>query len=212
MAKQLATKLGYVYIDTGAMYRAVTWYAMENHLITDENFNKEALLDQLNRIALTFQFNPAKGFAEVYLNGENIEANIRSLAVSKWVSEVAAIPEVRKMLVQQQHQMGRKKGIVMDGRDIGTVVFPAAELKIFMTASAKTRAERRFKELKENGEEVAFEAVLKNIQERDYIDSTRKDSPLKKAPDAVLIDNSTLGHQEQFERLLSLAQNKINTK
>jgi cytidylate kinase len=206
VAKQLAKHLGYVYVDTGAMYRAVTYYAMQNGLIQKDDFNVEALIYQLDKIKINFKFNKSLGFAEVYLNGVNIEKAIRTLEVSSFVSKVAAISEVRKQLVkqQQQQQMRKDKGVVMDGRDIGTVVFPDAELKLFMTASAETRAKRRFDELIERGDKVTYEAVLANVQERDYLDSSRKDSPLVKAKDAIEIDNSNLSLQQQFDKVLQL--------
>ncbi|WP_372937573.1 (d)CMP kinase [Seonamhaeicola sp.] len=204
IAKQIANKLGYVYVDSGAMYRAVTLYAMKQGLINEDDFNVEALINQLNKIDISFKFNENLGFAEVYLNDENVEKAIRTLEVSGFVSKVAAVPEVRKKLVAIQQQIGNNKGVVMDGRDIGTVVFPNAELKIFMTASAETRAERRYKELIDRGDDVVYENVLKNVQERDYLDSTRKDSPLIKADDAIEIDNSNLSLQEQYEKVLGL--------
>ncbi|MGB5418037.1 (d)CMP kinase [Algibacter sp.] len=206
VAKQLAKALGYVYVDTGAMYRAVTYYTMKNELISKNDFNSEALIYQLSNINISFKFNEALGFAEVYLNGVNIEKQIRTLEVSSYVSKVAAISEVRQKLVEQQKKMGQDKGVVMDGRDIGTVVFPDAELKIFMTASAETRAERRFQELIERGDKVDYMDVLKNVQERDYIDSNREDSPLIKAKDAIEIDNSHMTLDEQFNKILQLAK------
>lgn len=204
VAKQLAKELGYVYVDTGAMYRAVTLYALRKQFISEDNFDISALIAELPLVSLKFIFNPELGFGEMYLNGENVEKEIRQMEVSQYVSKVAAIPEVRQMLVAQQQEMGKEKGIVMDGRDIGTVVFPDAELKIFMTASAEERAQRRFKELSERGEEVTYEEVLKNVQERDHLDTTRKDSPLVKAQDAKEIDNSHLSLSGQFERILEL--------
>lgn len=204
VAKQLAKELGYVYVDTGAMYRAVTLYALRKQFISEDNFETSALIAELPLVSLKFIFNPELGFGEMYLNGENVEKEIRQMEVSQYVSKVAAIPEVRQMLVAQQQEMGREKGIVMDGRDIGTVVFPDAELKIFMTASAEERAQRRFKELSERGEEVTYEEVLKNVQERDHLDTTRKDSPLVKAHDAKEIDNSHLSLSGQFEKILEL--------
>ncbi|GAA4882077.1 (d)CMP kinase [Flaviramulus aquimarinus] len=206
VAKQLAKHLGYVYVDTGAMYRAVTYYAMQNGLISDLDFNKEALIYQLPNIKISFKFNKTLGFAEVYLNAVNIEKEIRTLEVSSYVSKVAAISEIRQKLVEQQQQMGQDKGVVMDGRDIGTVVFPDAELKLFMTASAETRAERRYQELIERGDDVEYKDVLDNVKERDYIDSNRKDSPLKKAEDAIEIDNSNMSLDEQFNTILQLAK------
>lgn len=209
IAKQIANKLGYVYVDSGAMYRAVTLYAMKQGLINEDDFNVEALINQLNKINISFKFNENLGFAEVYLNNENVEKAIRTLEVSGFVSKVAAVPEVRKKLVAIQQQIGNNKGVVMDGRDIGTVVFPNAELKIFMTASAETRAERRYKELIDRGDDVVYENVLKNVQERDYLDSTRKDSPLIKAYDAIEIDNSNLSIQEQYDKVLGLVAKMI---
>ncbi|WP_298553413.1 (d)CMP kinase [uncultured Algibacter sp.] len=209
VAKQLAKALGYVYVDTGAMYRAVTLYAMQSGLINNSDFNVEALIYQLSNINISFKFNAALGFAEVYLNDVNIEKKIRTLEVSSFVSKVAAISKVRKKLVEQQQKMGHDKGVVMDGRDIGTVVFPDAELKLFMTASAETRAERRFQELIERGDKVDYKDVLQNVQERDYIDSNRADSPLIKAKDAIEIDNSHMSLDEQFNKILKLANMTI---
>ncbi|GAL63210.1 (d)CMP kinase [Algibacter lectus] len=209
VAKQLAKYLGYVYVDSGAMYRAVTYYAMQNGLISKDDFNVEALIYQLDNINITFKFNEKLGFAEVYLNNENIERAIRTLEVSSFVSKVAAISEVRQKLVEQQQKMGQDKGVVMDGRDIGTVVFKDAELKLYMIASAEKRAVRRFDELIERGDQVLYEDVLKNVQERDHIDSTREDSPLVKAADAIEIDNSDMTLDEQFDKILRLAKMTI---
>lgn len=206
IAKQLAKYLGYVYVDTGAMYRAVTFYAMQNGFIDENDFRVNDFVEKLHDIDISFKFNKDLGFAEVYLNGENVEKEIRTLKVSSFVSKVSAIPEVRYQLVKQQQQMGKDKGVVMDGRDIGTVVFPNAELKLFMTSSAETRAKRRFYELVDRGDEVSYEEVLRNVQERDYIDSHRKDSPLIKADDAIEIDNSNLTKDEQFEKVLQLTK------
>ena len=209
VAKQLAKKLNYIYVDTGAMYRAVTYFALENNLIGEGFFKEEDLIKRLADIHITFRFNEALGFAEVYLNGKNIEADIRTLKVSKYVSPVATLSEVRRKLVEQQQLMGRDKGIVMDGRDIGTVVFPEAELKIFMTASAETRAERRYKELLDRGHNLSYDDVLENVTTRDHIDSTREDSPLVKANDAIEIDNSDLTIEEQLDTIIELATEKI---
>lgn len=206
LAKQLAKHLGYVYVDTGAMYRAVTFFAMQNGYISNDFFDKQTLINSLPFIKLHFQFNPELGFAEMYLNDVNVESEIRTIEVSNFVSKVAEVSEVRAKLVEQQQTMGKGKGIVMDGRDIGTVVFPNAELKIFMTASPETRARRRFDELKDKGQNVSFEEVLKNVEERDYIDTHREDSPLVKAADAIEIDNSALSREEQFETVLELVQ------
>ena len=209
VAKQLAKKISYVYVDSGAMYRAVTFYAMQNGLISDNDFNSEALIYQLSNINISFKYNKALGFAEVYLNDINIEKQIRTLEVSSFVSQVAAISEVRLKLVEQQKKMGQDKGVIMDGRDIGTVVFPAAELKLFMIASAETRAERRFQELIERGDKVEYKEVLNNVQERDYLDSNREDSPLVKADDAIEIDNSNMTLDEQFNKILQLVKMTI---
>jgi len=211
VAKQLAKELGYVYVDTGAMYRAVALYAMRNSLITDSSFNKEGLIAQLPEINLKFVFDDNLGYAAIYLNAENVEEEIRTMDVSQFVSKVAAVSEVREKLVSLQKMMGREKGVVMDGRDIGTVVFPNAELKIFMTASAEKRAKRRYLELQGNKQKVSYEEVLKNVEERDYLDTTRKDSPLVKAEDAVEVDNSEMGIDEQFEKIYRLAQAAIDS-
>ena len=204
LAKQLAKHLSYVYADTGAMYRAVAFFAMQKGFIGINFFNKEALIANLPEVKLHFEFNSELGFAEMYLNDVNIEKEIRTLEVSNFVSLVAEISEVRTKLVEQQQEMGNEKGIVMDGRDIGTVVFPNAELKIFMTASAETRAKRRFDEMKSKGQEVSFEEVLKNVEQRDYIDTHREDSPLLQADDAIEIDNSYLTKDEQFNAVLEM--------
>lgn len=204
LAKQIAKELGYVYVDTGAMYRAVTYFAMQHGYINADFFDKENLILALPSIVLEFHFNPDLGFAEMYLNGTNVESEIRTIEVSNFVSKIAEVSQVRAKLVEQQQQMGQGKGIVMDGRDIGTVVFPDAELKIFMTASPETRAQRRFDELQGKGQKVPYEDVLKNVQERDYIDTHREDSPLVIAEDAIEIDNSHLTREEQFEIVLDL--------
>ena len=211
LAKQLAQQLGYIYVDTGAMYRAVAYFAMQNQLISVDSFNKVELVNQIKNIELEFKFNTELGFAEMYLNGANVEKAIRTIEVSGYVSKVAEVSEVRSKLVEQQQEMGKNKGIVMDGRDIGTVVFPDAELKIFMTASAATRAQRRFDELVQKGDVVTYEEVLKNVEERDYIDTHRKDSPLVMAEDAVEIDNSHLSREEQFQVVLDLVNAIIET-
>lgn len=208
VAKQLAAELGYIYVDTGAMYRAVTLYAMQNGIIDKENFNVEQLINSLNKIDLSFKFNAELGFAEIYLNTVNVEKEIRSLEVSNFVSPVAEISEVRRKLVELQQKMGEDKGIVMDGRDIGTVVFPNAELKLFMTASAETRALRRYDELRKRGDDVTYESIFENVQKRDYIDTTREDSPLVKAKDAIEIDNSHLDLNEQYNLILGIVKNK----
>jgi cytidylate kinase len=211
LAKQLAKELEYVYIDTGAMYRAVAYFAMQHNLIEADFFKKEALIEALSDIKLEFKFNSDLGFAEMYLNGENVEKQIRTIEVSNFVSKVAAVSEVRSKLVEQQQEMGTNKAIVMDGRDIGTVVFPNAELKIFMTASAETRAQRRFDELQQKGDNVSYEEVLKNVVDRDYMDTHREDSPLVIADDAIEIDNSYLNKEEQFAAVLELVNDVVKT-
>lgn len=211
LAKQLAKHLGYIYVDTGAMYRAIALFAMENGYISKDFLDKESLVNSLPSIKLHFQFNADLGFAEMYLNEVNVEKEIRTIEVSSFVSKIAEISEVRAKLVEQQQEMGKNKAIVMDGRDIGTVVFPDAELKIFMTASPETRAQRRFDELQAKGYAVTYEEVLANVQERDYIDTHRDDSPLVMAEDAIEIDNSYLSREEQFNAVLELVEEKINT-
>lgn len=209
LAKQIAKNLSYVYVDTGAMYRAITYFAMQNGYIAPDFFDKETLVHSLPFITLEFKYNAAVGFAEMYLNDINVEKEIRTIEVSGFVSKVAEIDEVRTKLVEQQQEMGKNKGIVMDGRDIGTVVFPDAELKIFMSASAATRAQRRYDELIAKGDKVTYEAVLKNVEERDYIDSNRANSPLIKAENAIEIDNSNLTRDEQFEMVLALVNEAV---
>ena len=206
LAKELAKYLGYAYVDTGAMYRAVALFAMQKGYISATFFDVQSLINSLPYIKLVFKFNPNLGFAEMFLNGVNVEAAIRTIEVSSFVSKVAEISEVRSKLVEQQHEMGKSKGIVMDGRDIGTVVFPDADLKIFMTANPRIRAERRFKELQRKGDNVTFDEVLKNVEERDYIDTHRADSPLVKAQDAIEFDNSNISKEEQFERVLKFVK------
>jgi len=203
MAKDLAREIGYVYVDTGAMYRSVTLYALRKGLFEDDGTVKtEALEQEMPNIRITFQFNPETGRPDTYLNGEYVEKEIRSLEVSSHVSPIAAIGFVRRALVAQQQQMGKDKGVVMDGRDIGTVVFPDAELKVFVTASAKVRAQRRYDELKAKGMPADFDDILKNVEERDYIDSHREESPLRQADDAILLDNSDMTIPEQKAWLL----------
>lgn len=209
IAKQLAAELGYIYVDSGAMYRTVTLYAMDHQLVDLNTLKKDELIHQLQNIDIQFKFNESLGFAEVYLNGKNVEQKIRTLEVSNLVSKVSAIPEVRKKLVAEQSKIGKDKGVVMDGRDIGTVVFPNAELKLFMTSSADTRAKRRYNELLEKGDKVTYEDVLQNVIERDRIDTTRAVSPLVKAEDAIEIDNSNLTKEEQFDKILQLVEEKI---
>jgi cytidylate kinase len=209
LAKQLAQKLQYIYVDSGAMYRAVALYTIQNNLIENNELNTVALINNLPKISVSFHYNELLKVSEIYLNGVNVNTEIRSMEVSNTVSRVATVPEIRQQLVALQQQMGAQKGIVMDGRDIGTVVFPDAELKLFMTSSANTRAQRRFDELIESGALVTFEDVLKNITSRDYLDSTREDSPLFKATDAIEIDNSNLSLDQQFDKVLALVASKL---
>ena len=210
MAKDLAKKLGYVYVDTGAMYRAVTLYAMRNGLFNADGSVKTTDLErQMNKINITFKLNKTAERPDTYLNNELVENDIRTLEVSNHVSQIAAVPFVREAMVAQQQRMGKDKGVVMDGRDIGTTVFPEAELKVFVTASAEVRAQRRYDELKEKGMPADFNDILKNVQERDYIDSHREISPLRKAPDAIELDNSHMTITEQSAWLMELVEQKI---
>lgn len=197
MAKALARRVGYLYIDSGAMYRAVTLYSLRNGLTNDGNIQEEKLKNQLDKIHIDFRLNPDSGLPETFLNGENVEKDIRSMAVSELVSPVSALAFVRQAMVRQQQVLGRKKGIVMDGRDIGTTVFPGAELKIFVTASPEIRAKRRMDEMQQKGIQVTFEEVLQNVEKRDYIDQHREESPLRKADDALLLDNSYMTPEQQ---------------
>ena len=206
LAKQLANKLGYVYVDTGAMYRVTTLYALKNGFISESHFNVNDFVLELHKISITFKFNSEFQFAEVYLNGENVENEIRTMYVSSFVSKIAAVPEVRYRLVKQQQEIGKLSGVVMDGRDIGTVVFPNAALKLFMTATDKVRAQRRYDELVGKGDMVTYEEVLHNVRERDYIDTHRENSPLLKASDAIEIDNSNLSIEEQFDKIIKLVE------
>ena len=210
MAKDLAKKLGYVYVDTGAMYRAVTLYAMRNGLFNADGSVKTADLErQMNKINITFKLNKTAERPDTYLNNELVENDIRTLEVSNHVSQIAAVPFIREAMVAQQQRMGKDKGVVMDGRDIGTTVFPEAELKVFVTASAEVRAQRRYDELKEKGMPADFNDILKNVQERDYIDSHREVSPLRKAPDAIELDNSHMTIAEQSAWLVEQVKQKI---
>lgn len=212
MAKALAKKLGYIYVDTGAMYRAVTLYCMRNDLFdADGNVNTEALQAAMSDVKVSFKFNEETGRPDTYLNGERVEDIIRSIEVSNNVSKVAAIPFVREAMVDQQREIGKEKGIVMDGRDIGTTVFPDAELKIFVTASAEIRAQRRYDELQAKGMPADYDDILKNVQERDYIDSHREVSPLRQADDALLLDNSHMTIEEQDEWLMKAYEQRINS-
>lgn len=206
LAKQLARHFNYIYVDTGAMYRAVTLYALQESFISSGHFDEAGLIGHLPNVTLKFVYNTEIAHSEVFLNGTNVEGAIRTMEVSNLVSRVAALPQVREKLVEQQRHMGKDKGIVMDGRDIGTVVFPDAELKIFMTAAPEARAQRRYDELTQNGAQVSYDEVLKNIQERDYLDSNRKDSPLQKDQDAIEIDNTALTVIQQFEKIVQLAE------
>ena len=201
-AKAIAARLGYIFIDTGAMYRAVTLFAMQNGLITDAGIDEDALRNRMPDILITFQLNEETGRPDTYLNGVCVEREIRTMEVSKYVSPIATLGFVREAMVELQRLMGEAKGVIMDGRDIGTVVFPNAELKIFVTASADVRAKRRFDELTAKGESCNFDEILTNVVERDRIDSTRTISPLRKAEDAIVLDNSNMTIPEQKAWLL----------
>ena len=203
LAKALAKKMGYLYVDSGAMYRAVTLYALDNSLIGSQ-LNQNQLISLLPQIQIEFKMNPETGIGEVFLNGKNVEQEIRSMRVSEWVSPVSAISEVRTKLVSQQQSMGLKKGVVMDGRDIGSVVFPNAELKLFLTADDDVRAKRRFDELMQKSHNVSLESVKANLIARDQQDSSREDSPLIQTQDSVVIDNSKLTIQDQLDLVLNL--------
>lgn len=198
VARELAAKLNYLYLDSGAMYRAVTLFALRNKLVEDGNVDRQSLIERLSEIHIEFRFNARTGQNDTWLNGENVEEEIRQIKVSSNVSPVAAIPEVRSALVRQQQELGKNKGIVMDGRDIGTVVFPQAELKIFMTARPEVRAQRRYDELTAKGVRVSYQEILQNVQERDRIDSSREVSPLRKADDALILDNSDINREQQL--------------
>jgi cytidylate kinase len=211
MAKDLAKEIGYIYVDTGAMYRSVTLFALRHNLFNaDGTIREEELKEQMKDINISFQLNKTTGRPDTYLNGENVENAIRTMEVSSHVSPIATLAFVREALVAQQQRMGAEKGIVMDGRDIGTVVFPKAELKIFVTASAEVRAQRRYDELKAKGMDADYADILKNVEERDYIDSHRATSPLRKADDAIELDNSNLTIAEQkkwlYEQYLKAAK------
>lgn len=209
MAKMLAKEVGYIYVDTGAMYRAVTLFAMRNGMIAPNgDVDRDALKAKMDALHVEFKLNPQTGKAETYLNGENVEHEIRGMEVSAHVSAIAAIDFVRTALVAQQQRMGHDKGIVMDGRDIGTVVFPDAELKVFVTASAEVRAQRRFDELVDKGMKANYDEILHNVQERDYIDSHREVSPLRKAEDAIELDNGQLTIAEQLQWLIDKFKEK----
>jgi len=212
LAKEIAKALNYIYVDTGAMYRAVTLYAINNGFVLNGVLNEDDFLKKLPSINLKFQYNTNLCRSEIYLNDVNVDEEIRSMEVSGAVSKVAALPPVREKLVEQQRSMGLDKGIVMDGRDIGTVVFPDAELKLFMTAAPAERATRRYNELKASGKAVQYEEVLKNIEERDYIDSNRQDSPLRKAEDAIEIDNTNLTREQQFNKVMDIVAGVLKSE
>ncbi len=197
-AKTIASALGYIFIDTGAMYRAVTLYALEHGAIRSGMVDEDAVVRLLDQISITFRFNPQRGASDIYVNGDLAEGKIRTIEVSNCVSRVSAIPAVRKKLVAMQQQMGRDRGVVMDGRDIGTVVFPDAELKLFMTADPEVRARRRYEELTARGDKVSLEEIERNVRERDKADMSRKISPLRQADDAVVLDNSHMTVEEQM--------------
>ncbi len=212
VAKDVAKQLNYIFIDSGAMYRAVTLFSLRNGLIVNGEVNVPALTAKLDSINLSFACNPVTSHNDIWLNSENIEQEIRQLPVAQHVSQIAAIAGVRRFLVSQQQEMGRSKGIVMDGRDIGTVVFPEAELKIFMTAEARIRAQRRFDEMAGKNEPVNFEEILANITERDHFDETRAESPLRKAADAIILDNSYMTREEQLAWILSKVEKRIEKR
>lgn len=212
MAKDLAKEIGYIYIDSGAMYRAVTLYSMENGIFKGDDIDTEELKRRIGDIHISFQLDPATGRPHTYLNGVNVENKIRTMEVSSKVSPISALGFVREAMVAQQQKMGEAKGIVMDGRDIGTTVFPTAELKIFVTASPEIRAQRRYDELKAKGQESSFDEILENVKQRDYIDQNREVSPLRKADDALLLDNSHLTIAEQKLWLLEQYRKKATTK
>lgn len=209
VAKDLAKVLSIAYIDTGAMYRAVTLYALRNNLIDNDIVDEKGIVESLSNISVSFTFNSETKSNETFLNGKNVENDIRTLEVSNKVSYVSAIGSVRKQLVEWQRDMGSKQSVVMDGRDIGTVVFPNADIKIFMTASDEVRAKRRYDELTSKGENVTMDEVLNNIKERDYIDSTRTESPLRKAEDAILLDNSKMSIEDQFDWIIKKMRSKM---
>ena len=209
VAKELAKKLGYTYVDSGAMYRAVTLFCMNQGLIKDNEVLQENLKERIDEIHIHFVRNAVTGQAETFLNGQNVENEIREIQVSNLVSPVSKIAFVRKAMVKLQRELGKGKGIVMDGRDIGTVVYPQAELKIFMTASPEVRAKRRFDELKAKGSRVSLEDILDNVQQRDFIDSNREESPLKQAEDAILIDNSNLSREVQLDWIMELIRERF---
>lgn len=209
-AKAIARRLGYIFIDTGAMYRAVTLYALERGAIVSGIVDEERVITMLDDINIDFRFNAQRGASDIYVNGDLVEGKIRTIEVSNCVSAISSIAEVRRRLVALQQQMGRRRGVVMDGRDIGTVVFPDAELKIFMTADARVRAERRYKELCEKGDKVTFEEIYENVVSRDKADTTRAISPLRKADDAIVLDNSTMSVEEQMAWFMERYEEALN--
>ena len=209
-AKAIAARLGYIFIDTGAMYRAVTLYALEHGAVSDGEVDRERVVALLPDVEISFRFNAERGASDVYVNGECVETQIRSIEVSNTVSKVSSIAQVREKLVAMQQQMGRERGVVMDGRDIGTVVFPDAELKIYMTADAKVRAERRYAELTAKGDSVTMEEILENVISRDKADMTREISPLRQADDAVVLDNSYMSVEEQMAWFMERYEKIVN--
>ena len=209
IAKEIALKYGYIYINSGSMYRAVTLFALKNNLLEELNENIDLFIEKLNAVSIDFRFNKINLISEIFLNGRNVEKEIGSLEISNFVSKVAAIPEIRKEMVKLQRNIDRKKGVVMDGRDIGSVVFPDADIKLFLTASETVRAKRRFEEMINNGFSVSYDDILNNIRIRDNLDSSRSDSPLTIEKDAVVIDNSNMSIDEQIKHIIHLIDNKI---
>jgi CMP/dCMP kinase len=209
LAKALAKKIGYIYVDSGAMYRGVTLFAMRNNLISDGAVNEADLINQLKNINIAFKLNADTGLPDLYLNNENVETEIRQITIANNVSKVAAIKQVRSFLVEKQRIMGQEGGVVMDGRDIGSVVFPNAELKLFVTADPAIRVQRRYDELKAKGDKVSYEEVEKNLRERDYLDTTRAESPLIQVEDAVVLDNTNLTREEQLQKAYDLAMARV---
>ena len=209
IAKEIALKYGYIYINSGSMYRAVTLFAIKNNLLEELNENIDLFIEKLNAVSINFRFNKINLISEIFLNGRNVEKEIGSLEISNFVSKVAAIPEIRKEMVKLQRNIDRKKGVVMDGRDIGSVVFPDADIKLFLTASDTVRAKRRFEEMINNGLSVSYDDILNNIRIRDNLDSSRTDSPLTIEKDAVVIDNSNMSIDEQIKQIIHLIDKKI---
>ena len=209
IAKEIALKYGYIYINSGSMYRAVTLFVIKNNLLEELNENIDLFIEKLNAVSIDFRFNKINLISEIFLNGKNVEKEIGSLEISNFVSKVAAIPEIRKEMVKLQRNIDRKKGVVMDGRDIGSVVFPDADIKLFLTASDTVRAKRRFEEMINNGFSVSYDDILNNIRIRDNLDSSRSDSPLTIEKDAVVIDNSNMSIDEQIKQIIHLIDNKI---